>query len=93
MSTKKGLDVIDFGLLEEVNQNPGQPLSSAIAPSAGRRNERTLYDRLKALEIQGFISVDRSSEKGHALATITTKGKAAIMGRENPGPAQEARSS
>jgi DNA-binding PadR family transcriptional regulator len=89
--SKIELDPIDVDLLEEVNQNSGQPLKSAIVPLIGRRDERTLYDRLKALALHGFISVDRS-EKNYSLATITAKGKAAIRGRENRPSISEASS-
>jgi hypothetical protein len=89
--SKIELDPIDIDLLEEVNQNPGQPLSSAMV-TEDRRKQRTLYDRLFALEAQQYISVDRSSEKGLALATITPKGKAAIRGRENRPSTSEASS-
>jgi len=87
----ENLDDIDFSLLEQVNQNPGQPLSAAVQPLESKRSRRALYDRLFALEAQQFISVDRASEKSAALATITPKGKAAIEGRIESRP--EARSS
>jgi hypothetical protein len=79
--SKIELDEIDIGLLEEINQNPGQPLSSAMAVALDCREQRTLYDRLIALEAQKYISVDRVVEKGRSLATITPKGKAAIKGK------------
>ena len=85
------LDPIDVDLLRGINQNPGQPLSSAMV-TEDRRKQRTLYDRLFALEAQQYISVDRSSEKGLALATITAKGKAAIKGREDLTSSSEASS-
>jgi DNA-binding HxlR family transcriptional regulator len=86
------LDTIDIDLLKEINQNPGQPKSSAVVALVGRRKERTLQDRLTALELHGFISVDRSVRKGFSLATITPKGKAAIKGREDLTPSSEASS-
>lgn len=86
------LDEIDVVLLKEINQNPGQPLASALKPLLETRSKRRLYYRLSDLEVQKFIEVDRS-EKRLAKATITAKGKAAIMGRENPCLTQEVRSS
>jgi hypothetical protein len=84
------LDTIDLELLEQCNQNPGQPLANTIKSLLGQRHERTLYDRMFALEMQQFIVVDRSQKKV-ALATITEKGKAAITGREGLAPRGEAR--
>jgi hypothetical protein len=86
------LDEIDVVLLNEINQNPGQSLASALKPLLGTRSKRRLYYRLFELEAQAFIKVDRS-EKRLAKATITAKGEATIKGREDPCPAQEARSS
>lgn len=91
MSDETGLDAIDLDLLSEINQNPGQPLSSATRALEDRRATRTLYDRLFALEAQQFVSVDRS-EKNYARATILPKGKEAIKGRIDPAPQTEARS-
>ena len=87
------LDEIDLLLLEECNKNPGKPLADSVKPFLGKRSRRRLYARLYALELQDLISVDRISEKGVALATVTEKGKAAIVGREDRLPMQEARSS
>lgn len=81
--TREGymLDEIDIELLKQTSQNPGQPFSNAVKPLLVKRKERTLYDRLIALEKQELIEVDRSKKKV-ALSTITEKGKAAIKGRE-----------
>ena len=87
------LDEIDLSLLEECKKNPGQPLAGSVKPLLGKRNRRQLYVRLYALESQHLISVDRISEKGLALATIIAHGKAAIRGRKDKFPVQEARSS
>ena len=87
------LDEIDLLLLEECNKNPGQTLADSVKPLLGNRSHRRLYARLYALESQHLISVDRTSEKGFALATITEQGKAAIRGREDRLSMQEARSS
>ncbi len=87
------LDEIDVVLLKEINQNPGQTLASAMKPLLEMRSKRRLYYRLFALEAQQLISVDRTSEKRIARATITAKGEAAIKGREEPCPAPEVRSS
>jgi hypothetical protein len=87
------LDEIDLSLLEECNKNPGQPLADSVKSLIGKRSRRRLYIRLSALESQHLISVDRISKKGVALATITAQGKAAIRGREDRLPMQEARSS
>jgi len=87
------LDEIDLSLLEECNKNPGQPLADSVKPLLGKRSRRRLYVRLYALESQNLISVDRISEKGVALATITAQGKAAIRRREDRHSMQEARSS
>ena len=84
------LDEIDIKILEGCNQNPGQPLITILKPLLPMRRERTLYDRAFALEVQQFISVDRSQKKV-ALAKITEKGRQAITGREKPA-AEEARS-
>ena len=73
------LDKIDIELLEQCKQNPGQPLINAIKPLLGSRKIRTLYDRMRALEAQQFVWVDRSQKKVY-LATITEKGKAVIIG-------------
>lgn len=86
------LDKIDVSLLEEINQNPGQPLANALKSLLKMRSKRRLYYRLFELEAQQLIKVDRS-EKRFARATITAKGKAAIMGRQDHCPTQEARSS
>ena len=86
------LDKIDLSLLEEINQNPGQPLANALKSLLKMRSKRRLYYRLFELEAQQLIEVDRSVKRV-ARATITAKGKAAIMGRENPCPTEEARSS
>ena len=75
------LDPIDKKLLEQCNQNPGLPLANAIKPILGMRKQRTLYDRMFALEARKFIEVDRSQKK-FALAKITQKGKAAIRIKE-----------
>mgnify|MGYP001432940488 FL=1 len=85
------LDEIDIKLLKEIDEKPGQSLADAMQAllKRKRRSQRTLYDRLFALEMQQFISVDRSSERGLARATITEKGKAAITGRENPLPTRQ----
>jgi len=85
------LDEIDIKLLKEIDKRPGQPLARAAEALLDRRSQRVLYKRLLDLEAQQLISVDRRSEKRLARATITEKGKAAIMGRENPCPAPEAR--
>jgi hypothetical protein len=77
------LDTIDIELLEQCSQNPNQPLANSLKPLLGKRKERTLYDRLCALESQQFIAVDRSQKKV-ALVRITEKGRAAITGREKP---------
>lgn len=87
------LDEIDLSLLEECNKNPGQPLADSVKSLLGKRSRRRLYVRLYALESQHLISVDRTSEKGVALATITAQGKAAIRGREDRLSIREARSS
>ena len=73
------LDIIDIELLEQCKQNPGQPIINAIKPLLGSRKIRTLYDRMRALEAQQFVWVDRSQKKVY-LATITEKGKAVIIG-------------
>lgn len=85
------LDKIDISLLKEINQNPGQPLANALKPLLETRSKRRLYYRLFELETQRFIEVDRT-EKRFAKATITAKGKAAIMGRQDHCPTEEARS-
>ena len=87
------LDEIDLLLLEECNKNLGQPLADSVKPLLGKRSRRRLYARLYALESQRLITVDRISEKGVARVTITEQGKAAIEGREDRLPMQEARSS
>ena len=87
------LDEIDLLQLEECNKNPGQPLADSVKPLLGKRSRRRLYARLYALESQRLITVDRISEKGVARVTITEQGKAAIEGREDCLPMQEARSS
>ena len=87
------LDEIDLLLLEECNKNPGQPLADSVKPLLGKRSRRRLYARLYALESQRLITVDRISEKGVARVTITEQGKAAVEGREDWLPMQEARSS
>jgi hypothetical protein len=87
------LDEIDLSLLEECKKNPGQPLADSVKPLLGKRSRRRLYARLYALESQHLISVDRISEKGVALASVTEQGKAAIRGREDRLSKQEARSS
>jgi hypothetical protein len=87
------LDEIDLLLLEECDKNPGQPLADSVKPFLGKRSRRRLYARLYALELQDLISVDRTSEKGVALVTITEQGKAAIKGRKDRLSMQEARSS
>jgi len=83
------LDEIDLDLLGQCAQNPGQSLKNAIAPLLKCRRVRTLYDRMKALEAQGFIVIDRSQKK-HTQVRITEKGKAAIIGRADPAPQKEA---
>ncbi|HOV83035.1 MAG TPA: hypothetical protein PLQ01_10230 [Methanothrix sp.] len=90
MSRFKRIDEIDIKLLAEIEKRPGQPLARATKVLLNRRSRRALYSRLYVLEAQQRISVDRSSERGLARATITEKGKAAIMGRENPYPSTEA---
>ena len=87
------LDEIDLLLLEECNKNPGQPLADSVKPLLGKRSRRRLYARLYALESQRLITVDRISERGVARVTITEQGKAAVEGREDWLPMQEARSS
>jgi hypothetical protein len=87
------LDEVDLLLLDECSKNPGQPLADSIKPLLGKRSRRRLYARLYILEFLHLISVDRISEKGVALATITAQGKAAIRGREYRPSMQEARSS
>ena len=87
------LDEIDLSLLEECKKNPGHPLADSVKSLLGMRSRRRLYVRLYALESQHLISVDRISEKGIALATITAQGKAAIRGREDRLSIREARSS
>jgi hypothetical protein len=85
------LDEIDLLLLEECNKNPGQPLADSVKPLLGKRSRRRLYARLYALESQRLITVDRISEKGVSRVTITERGKAAVEGREDWLPMQEAR--
>lgn len=82
------LDIIDLALLQQCNQNPAQPLVNAIKSLLDKRDIRTLYDRMFALEAQKFIDVDRS-QKRVALATITEKGKVAIIGKEDITPNKE----
>jgi hypothetical protein len=77
------LDEIHLEILEAVAKNPKRPLANAIKPLLEKRKELTLYDRTRALEVQQFITVDRS-QKRVALAEITEKGRAAIIGREKP---------
>ncbi len=86
------LDEIDIKLLEQCNQNPGQPLKNAITPLLKCRGVRTLYERMAALGTQGFIEIDRSQKKV-ALAKITPKGKDAIRGRVEPALVSQERDS
>ena len=71
------LDEIDLALLAQCKQNPGHPIINTITPLLGTRKVRTLYDRVRALEAQQLICVDRSQKKV-ALVTITEDGKAII---------------
>ena len=87
------LNEIDLSLLDECKKNPGQTLADSVKSLLGKRSRRRLYVRLYALESQHLISVDRTSEKGVALATITEQGRAAIRGREDRLSIREARSS
>jgi hypothetical protein len=96
MSDKTELDTIDFELLGRCQANPCQTLAAYVRPLVGKREngkraERTLYERIEKLEKIGFIRVDRS-RKGIALASITGKGKDAIMGRVETSASEEARS-
>jgi DNA-binding PadR family transcriptional regulator len=90
------LDVIDIELLKYCGDNPCQPQAAAVKSVLGKRlagrpvAERTLYDRLKALEAEQLIRVDRS-QKNVSLVAVTSKGKDAITGREKPA-SEEARS-
>lgn len=84
------LDDIDLELLKYCSENPCQPLAAAVKSLLGQRAERTLYDRLKLLENQKLIAVDRA-QKNVALARITHQGMDAITGREKP-TSREARS-
>jgi len=91
------LDKFDFALLEGCAANPCKPLAAYVLPLAGRQEEgklaeRTLYERLEKLEKLGYVEVDRS-QKHIALASLSHKGKDAIMGRKDSRPTQEARSS
>jgi hypothetical protein len=85
------LDDIDIELLKQTSQNPGRPLSNSVKPLLEKRKERTLYDRLVALEKEHLIEVNRSL-KNVALATITEDGMAAIKGRERPVSSERRRS-
>ena len=80
------VDEIDIRLLENINQNPGQSKADAIKLLLGKRSRTRLYARLKHLEKDGLIDVNRTKARGLALVTITTNGKAAIRGREEPCP-------
>ena len=80
------VDEIDIKILDNINQNPGQPKADAIKPILGERSRTRLYARLKHLEKDGLIEVNRTKARGLALVTITTNGKAAIRGREEPCP-------
>ena len=83
------LDEIDQELLRQCEENPGQTVATIISPLLGTRKERTLYDRIAALEAMQLIVIDRSI-KNKASVTLTEEGKAAIIGRADPAPHKEA---
>ena len=83
------LDEIDQELLRQCEKNPGQTVAAIISPLLGTRKERTLYDRIAALEAMQLIVIDRSI-KNKASVILTEEGKAAIIGRADPAPQKEA---
>jgi hypothetical protein len=83
------LDDIDIALLQQCEQKPCQSVATIISPLLGTRKERTLYDRIVALEEKKLIAIDRT-QKTLACVRLTEQGKAAIMGRADPTPQKEA---
>ena len=53
------LDEIDQELLRQCEENPGQTVAAIISPLLGTRKERTLHDRIAALEAKQLIVIDR----------------------------------
>ncbi|MCK9570818.1 hypothetical protein M0R72_17850 [Candidatus Pacearchaeota archaeon] len=91
------LDVIDVELLKYCSENPCQPQAAAVKSVLGKRlagrpvAERTLYDRLRALEAKKLIKVDRT-QKNVSLVELTKTGKDAIRGKADHAPQVGARS-
>jgi hypothetical protein len=83
------LDEIDQELLRQCEENPGQTVATIISPLLRTRKERTLYDRIAALEAEQLIVIDRSI-KNKASVILTEEGKAAIIVRADPAPQKDA---
>jgi hypothetical protein len=83
-------DKIDNKLLEFVEQNSGSPVHTILGLARGLRSETQLRKRLNALDIQGYILLDRQSETGRVFAIITPFGKETLQeGRKEPATSEE----
>ena len=71
------LDKIHIQLLQNIAQEPGQPVSKYFSGIKWRQ-KRTFYNRIAALEAEGYISVDRAPRKFNFL-NITDLGRAALQ--------------
>jgi len=70
------IDPIDQILLENIAQNPGQPVYKSFQ-GAKWRSKKAFYNRVYKLEFDGLVSIDRSPMKFN-FATITERGLSAL---------------
>ncbi len=76
------LDKIDISILKKIERISGAQLSEVVALMKDLRSERSLRERINALDAQGYISLDRKRERGKVFATISERGTAALTGRD-----------
>ena len=54
------LDEIDEGILQRIESNPGISVADAIAPFLTRRADTPLRQRVRALQLQQLIRVEKT---------------------------------
>jgi hypothetical protein len=68
------MDEIDRNILDAVKKFSGSQAKDIIAALDGLRANSTIRARLDALEIQGYVLLDRKTERGKVFAFIAPLG-------------------
>jgi len=72
-------DKVDKQLIKRVESHSGERVDRIIK-HLDCRTAKTLRERLDALDAQGYVRLDRTSQRRQVLAYITPLGKEAISG-------------